>query len=209
MKNVSLFLNDIQQYMSPVFFKNQDEFRQWFELHHLTGKELIVGYYTVGSGKDSMTWSQSVDVALCYGWIDGIRRSIDSESYCIRFTPRRPGSNWSQVNLNKVEALIKAGLMHKAGLDVYHQRKKDPSNYSYEIRNSVVLDNELEKHFQENATAWAFFESKAPSYKKAVIRWVMSAKQETTRMKRLMELIQACSSGENVSVMQTNTGKKN
>jgi uncharacterized protein YdeI (YjbR/CyaY-like superfamily) len=195
--------------MPPVFFKNQAEFRQWLDLHHLTGKELIVGYYTVKSGKDSMTWSQSVDVALCYGWIDGIRRSIDSESYCIRFTPRRPGSNWSQVNLNKVEALIKAGLMHKAGLDVYQQRKKDPSNYSYEIRIPVALDGEMEKLFKENRTAWKFFLSKAPSYRKTVIRWIMSAKQEVTRMKRLNELIQACGSGENVSVMQTNAGKKN
>jgi uncharacterized protein YdeI (YjbR/CyaY-like superfamily) len=108
---------------TPIFFRDQKEFRKWLEKNHKTSTELLVGFYKVNSGKPNMTWSQSVDEALCFGWIDGIRRSIDKESYCIRFTPRKPTSNWSNVNIKKVEELKRKGLMTKSGLDAYKKRK--------------------------------------------------------------------------------------
>ncbi len=124
---------------SVMFFKTQDDFRAWLEIHHEHETELIVGFYKVGSGKPSMNWSQSVDQALCYGWIDGIRKSIDKESYCIRFTPRRIASNWSAINLRKIEVLSKAGLMQPAGLKVFSLRKENKSKvYSYENKTTSL-----------------------------------------------------------------------
>lgn len=126
---------------SVMFFKTQDDFRAWLEIHHEHETELIVGFYKVGSGKPSMNWSQSVDQALCYGWIDGIRKSIDKESYCIRFTPRRIASNWSAVNLRKIEVLSKAGLMQPAGLKVFSLRKENKSKvYSYENKTTSLYE---------------------------------------------------------------------
>jgi len=116
--------------MTPKFFKSQADFRKWLEKNHWSKSELIVGYYKVDSGKPSMTWSQSVDQALCFGWIDGVRRSIDSERYCIRFTPRKPASNWSKININKVEELKKKRLMKQSGLDLYNNRKNSNSDLS-------------------------------------------------------------------------------
>ena len=129
--------------MKPVFFKDQHEFREWLEKNHKRESEILVGYYKVGSGKPSMTWSQSVDEALCYGWIDGIRRSIDEERYCIRFTPRKPSGTWSRVNINKVAELIKKGLMRQPGLEVFNNRKISNSGiYSFE-NDPVTLNEEL------------------------------------------------------------------
>ena len=171
--------------MTPKFFSNQLEFRKWLDKNHKKESELIVGFYKVGSGKPSMTWSQSVDQALCFGWIDGIRRSVDEQSYSIRFTPRKLTSNWSKVNLDKVKELTKQGLMQPAGLEVFEKRKKDKSgNYSYESEAKVFADN-YEKKFKANKTAWSFFTTQAPSYKKMVARWIMSAKQEKTQLSRL------------------------
>lgn len=110
--------------LNPVFFETPHAFREWLEKHHLTETSLMVGFYKVGSGRPSMTWSESVDQALCFGWIDGVRRSIDSNSYCIRFTPRKPGSNWSAINIEKVEMLTRQGLMHPEGLRCYALRKE-------------------------------------------------------------------------------------
>jgi uncharacterized protein YdeI (YjbR/CyaY-like superfamily) len=177
--------------VAATFFETQDKFRKWLEKHHEKETELIVGYYKVDSGKPSMTWSQSVDQALCFGWIDGVRRSIDKESYCIRFTPRRSDSNWSKVNINKVEKLTKAGLMKPAGLKAFSHWKDNKSKmYSYE--NDVpILDPDLEKQFRKEKAAWDFFMKQAPSYKKAVTSWIMSAKQEETRQSRLEKTIKA------------------
>jgi uncharacterized protein YdeI (YjbR/CyaY-like superfamily) len=195
--------------MKPTFFSNQASLRQWFELNHLTEDELIVGFYTVKSGKDSITWSQSVDEALCFGWIDGIRRSVDEESYCIRFTPRRPNSNWSQVNLKKVDALIKAGLMQKAGMDIYMLRKKnDNASYSYENKMPETFSADMEMLFRHNDRAWKYYQSETPSYRKVTIKWVLSAKQEATRLKRLQELIESSASGEKIRALQIYAGKK-
>lgn len=171
-----------------TFFETPDGFRNWLEQFHEKEAELLVGYYKLGSGKPSLTWSQSVDQALCFGWIDGVRRSIDRESYCIRFTPRRSNSNWSAVNIRKMEELTKAGLMRPAGQRVFALRKEKPENYSYG-NPPLDLDPEFEKTFRNNQPAWDFFTHQAPSYRKAVIQWIMSAKQEKTRLSRLEKTI--------------------
>ncbi len=143
-----------------------------------------------------MTWSESVDEALCFGWIDGVRNSIDDESYCIRFTPRNPKSNWSAVNIAKVEELIRVGKMASAGLAAFQKRLEVRSEiYSYENRPEKLAE-EMEIRFKENQSAWDFFNAQAPSYKKTIIYWVMSAKQEATRNSRLDKLIEACSEGK-------------
>ncbi len=175
--------------MNPIFFSNQLEFRKWLESNHDWETELLVGFYKVKSGKPSMTWSQSVDEAICYGWIDGIRRSIDNESYSIRFTPRKPSSNWSTVNIKKVEKLKKQGLMKPAGLKAFSFRKEEKSGiYSFE-NHPKKLPVEFEMKFKENTTAWSFFKNQAPSYQRTAIHWILSAKQEKTKWLRLEKLI--------------------
>jgi len=175
--------------MKPIFFNNQIEFRKWLELNHKIETELLVGFYKVGSGKLNMTWSESVDQALCFGWIDGIRRSIDKDSYCIRFTPRKIKSIWSAVNIRKVENLIETGLMQPAGLDLFNRRKKENSSlYSFESSQKEFSIN-FEKKFKENKEAWAFFTKQAHSYKKTIIHWILSAKQERTKLARLEKTI--------------------
>jgi len=152
---------------------------------------LVVGYYKTGSGKANMTWSQSVDQALCFGWIDGIRRSIDNERYCIRFTPRKPTSIWSKINIDKIGELSKKGLMHPMGLEAFSKRKKSKSGvYSFESE-PEKLTGELESIFMANRDAFDFFKSQAPSYRKNILNWIMSAKQEKTRLARLEKLIKA------------------
>jgi uncharacterized protein YdeI (YjbR/CyaY-like superfamily) len=177
--------------MQPVFFSSPADFRKWLEKNHLTETELIVGYYKVYTGKPSMSWSESVDQALCFGWIDGIRRSINDESYCIRFTPRKSTSIWSTININKVETMIKQGLMQPAGIEAYKKRKVEKSAvYSFENENKKLPDS-FENKFRKNAEAWNFFSSQAPSYQKTKIHWVLSAKQDETKLKRLEKLIEA------------------
>jgi len=184
--------------MTTIFFNNQDEFRGWLEQNHQAETELWVGYYKIKTGKPSMTWSQSVDQALCFGWIDGIRKSIDEESYCNRFTPRKPRGNWSAVNIKKVEELIVRGKMTPAGMAAFERRTENKSAvYSYENR-PEKLDQELEMRFQENSKAWNFFQVQAPSYRKTVIYWVMSAKQKSTQLSRLEKLIAYSAEGKRV-----------
>lgn len=175
--------------MRPVFFLNEKEFRKWLEKNHNKKTELLVGYYKVNTCKPSMTWSKSVDEALCFGWIDGIRKSIDEESYCIRFTPRRVTSIWSAVNINKVKKLTKSGLMHPAGIEVFNNRKKEKSGiYSFESGAKKFAEN-YENKFRANKKAWTFLTSQAPSYRRMVIHWIMSAKQEKTQLSRLERTI--------------------
>jgi uncharacterized protein YdeI (YjbR/CyaY-like superfamily) len=177
--------------MNPVYFQDQNEFRKWLEKNHNKESEIIVGYYKVGSGRPCMTWSQSVDQAICFGWIDGIRRSIDNERYSIRFTPRKPTSIWSNVNIKKVEELKKKGLMKKPGLEVYNNRKDSKSGI-YSFENEIIkLDDNYERLFEANKNAWDFFVKQAPSYQKTRFRWIMSAKHETTKISRLNKLIMA------------------
>lgn len=184
---------------AATFFKTQDDFRAWLEINHEKETELIVGFYKVGSGKPSMNWSQSVDQALCFGWIDSVRRSIDDESYCIRFTPRKSTSNWSAINLKKIEELTEAGLMKPAGLKALSLRRDIKTEiYSYE-NEPAILDSNYEKQFRENKIAWDFFMKQAPSYRKAVLRWIMSAAQEKTRQSRLEKTINECAQHKRVS----------
>jgi uncharacterized protein YdeI (YjbR/CyaY-like superfamily) len=184
--------------VTATFFAAQSDFRKWLEKNHDKEIELLVGFYKVGSGKPSMTWSQSVDEALCFGWIDGVRKSIDEESYSIRFTPRKPKSIWSAVNIRKVEELRKQGLMQPAGLAAYDKRDENKSAiYAYE-KATVKLDAEFEEKFKANVKAWTFFQSQAPYYLKTAIYWVMNAKQETTKINRLEKLIAASEAQQKV-----------
>ncbi|MEM9685761.1 MAG: YdeI/OmpD-associated family protein [Bacteroidota bacterium] len=176
--------------MKPIFFSTQADFRKWLAENHDTATELLVGYYKVKSGKPSMTWSESVDEAICFGWIDSVRRSIDAERYCIRFTPRRPTSIWSAVNIKKVQELTKAGRMHPAGILSFERRQEHRSEvYGYENK-PKKLSPELKKQFMAHKDAWSFFTSQAPSYQRRITFWIMSAKQEKTRLRRLEKAIQ-------------------
>ena len=177
--------------MKPRFFRSPEEFRSWLEKNHTTAKELLVGYYKVHTGKPSLTWSQSVDVALCYGWIDGIRPWGDEDRYAIRFTPRKPRSRWSAVNVKKVAELTKAGLMRPAGIAAFEQRNPADSGYSIKDR-SNVFPIAYEKRFKANKKAWKYFTGQAPSRQRSAIFWVTSAKREETRENRLDTLIADC-----------------
>ena len=182
--------------MNPTFFSTQDDFRKWLDDHHGSVGELLVGFWKVGSGKPSMTWSESVDQALCFGWIDGVRRKIDDESYTIRFTPRRPRSVWSAINIAKVTSLIANGLMQPAGLAAFEKREEHRSViYSYENRGRE-FDPEYEKRFRKHKKVWAFFKAQPAGYRRLLIYRVMNAKQEATRLDRLEKLIAASDDGK-------------
>ena len=176
--------------MKPTFFATPAAFRAWFEEHHHRAPELLVGFYKKGSGKPSITWPESVDQALCFGWIDGVRKSIDEDSYTIRFTPRRPGSTWSAVNIKRAHELKELGLMQPAGLAAFEKRdEKKSAIYSYEQRNSAKFSPAHEKQFRGNPKAWEFFKAQAPSYQRIATYYVASAQKEETRLKRLAKLI--------------------
>jgi len=179
--------------MTPVFFKNEEEFRNWLDENHQSATELWVGFYRKETGKPSMTWSESVDQALCFGWIDGIRKKVDDQRYTIRFTPRKQGSNWSRINIAKVEVMIKQGLMKPAGILAFNQRKDEKSGV-YSFENEIKeLPEEYALIFRKNQTAWEFFSAQPPSYRKTMTHWILSAKQEATKMKRLENLISVSS----------------
>lgn len=186
----------------PQFFKNQNEFRKWLQKNHKKETELLVGFYRVGTGKPSMTWSESVDQALCFGWIDGVRKSIDTQSYQIRFTPRKSSSIWSAVNIRKMKELVEKGLMKPAGLESFKKRKEDKSVIYPHEKEEVHFSPEYEKQFKANKKAWKYFKTLATSYRKNSKNWVMSAKQESTRTSRLAQLIKD-------SEAQTNRWKDN
>lgn len=176
--------------MKPTYFAKPSDFRAWLKDHHASVDELWVGFFKRGSGKPSITWPEAVDVALCYGWIDGVRRSVDDDCYAIRFTPRRPGSVWSVRNVDCAEELTRQRLMRAPGKAAFEQRVKGKSSaYSYEQRRSVQLDRSYERQLRNNSGAWRFFHSQPPSYRRAAIWWVMSAKKEETRLRRLATLI--------------------
>ncbi|RYJ40495.1 YdeI/OmpD-associated family protein [Flavobacterium beibuense] len=176
--------------MKPRFFKTPADFREWLEENHETAPELLVGFYKVGTGKPSITWPQSVDEALCFGWIDGIRRTIDEETYSIRFTPRRPTSIWSAVNVKKMEELLGAGLVKPMGIAAYEKLKEGKTKiYSHERKAPAEFTKEQEKLFKTHKAAWEFFNAQAPYYKNLMKHWVTSAKQEKTQISRLEKLI--------------------
>jgi len=174
----------------PTFFRTPADFRTWLEAHHDKLREQLVGFHKKASGKPSITWPESVEVALCFGWIDGVRKSLDETSYTIRFTPRRPASTWSSININLVRKLTTQGLMDPAGLKAFAARnEKRSAIYSYEQRMSAHFTREQEKQFRANKPAWEFFRSQAPWYQRVCTYWVISAKREETKLKRLSELI--------------------
>jgi uncharacterized protein YdeI (YjbR/CyaY-like superfamily) len=193
--------------LAPTFFATPADFRAWLEAHHETNQELWVGYYKKGSGRPSLTWPESVDEALCFGWIDGVRKSIDEVSYTIRFTPRKPGSTWSAVNIKRVEALTAMGLMRPAGLTAFAERVEEKSGiYAYEQRQVAELSEAQDAQFRANPTAWEFFQSQAPSYRRAAVWWVASAKKEETRQKRLATLIADSAQGRTVPPLTRRIG---
>lgn len=185
-----------------IFFNNQEEFNDWLEEHHAEASEIWVGYFRISTGRSSLTWSASVDTALCFGWIDGIRKNIDKQSYKIRFTPRKVNSVWSAVNVKKVQALIQLGKMRPEGMHVFNNRT-DAQGYSSEQRN-VKLAKEYEEQIKANQTAWLFFTNLAPSYKRDSIWWVMSAKKEETRLRRLGILIASSEEGLKIPTLRKN-----
>lgn len=176
----------------PTYFASAAEFRDWLAANHDRATELLVGFHKAGSGVPSMSWSESVDEALCFGWIDGVRRRVDEQRYAIRFTPRRAGSIWSAVNLAKVEALIAAGRMQAAGLKAWQAR--DPARervYSFEQAESAELDPAERARFEAEPAAWRYFEAAPPGYRKTLLHWIVTAKKPETRARRLAELIRA------------------
>lgn len=175
--------------MKPIFFKNQSELRKWFQKNHLSEQELILGYYKKSTGKETVSWSESVDQALCFGWIDSVRKSIGEESYQIRFTPRKPNSIWSNVNIKKIEELKYKGLMQSTGTEAFNKRKEHNSGiYAFE-NEEQKLDKDFEKQFKANKKAWEFFNQQPAGYKKLALHYVMSAKLEATRNKRFQDLV--------------------
>lgn len=188
--------------MKPTFFATPARFRAWLEKHHATRTELLVGFHKKGSGRPSITWPESVDEALCAGWIDGVRRRIDDESYTIRFTPRRPRSLWSAVNIARAEELSRLGRMLPAGLAAFEARLEARSQvYAYEQKENAALAPEQERQLRANRAAWAFFTAQAPGYRRVASWWVLSAKREETRQRRLATLIADSAAGRPIKAM--------
>jgi len=183
----------------PRFFASLAAFRAWLERHHDTASELWVGVHKKDSGKPSITWPEAVDEALSFGWIDGIRKGLDDTGYMNRFTPRRPGSTWSARNVSRVRELMREGRMRPAGLAAFEARNEDRSGiYSYEQRHAVRLTPGQERALRANRRAWAFFQAQPPGYRTAAVWWVVSAKREETRQRRLARLIEDSASGRAV-----------
>lgn len=173
----------------PVFFSSQQLFHKWLQKNHNKATELWVGFYSVKSGKPSITYKEALDEALCFGWIDGIRKNVDAESYTIRFTPRKKKSIWSNVNTKRMKELIEQGKVQEPGLEAFKQRTAEKAGvYSFE-QDSHSLSPAFLKKLKANKKAWKYFSAKAPWYQRTSIHWVMSAKQEATRVKRLETLI--------------------
>ncbi len=187
--------------MSPFFFPTQSDLQKWFEKNHNKADELWVGYYKKSTGRPSITWQESVDEALCFGWIDGIRKSIDEESYKIRFTPRRKDSIWSAVNIKRIKELKKLGLVKPSGLEAFKKRdEKKAKLYSFEQK-KVILPKELEKKIKTNKKAWEYFQKLPPYAKRVSTWWVISAKKEETKLNRLNTLIKCSEEGRKIPLL--------
>lgn len=195
--------------MEPKFFATPADLRAWFEAHHDQLSEQWIGYFKKGSKRQSITWEESVDAALCFGWIDGVRKSIDTERYMIRFTPRKPGSIWSAVNIERVEDLTAQGLMHPAGLAAYAARKTGKSVvYSYEQpEGDITLPEAYAAQLAANTVAADFFQAQPAWYQRSVIWWIISAKQKATQQKRLAQLIEDSAAGRTVKPFTRAKGK--
>jgi uncharacterized protein YdeI (YjbR/CyaY-like superfamily) len=193
----------------PTFFASPTEWRRWLEKHHADTQELWVGFYKRDSGRPSIAWPEGVDGALCFGWIDGVRKSIDAISYKIRFTPRKPRSIWSAINIRRANELSKLGLMHSTGLAAFAKRDGGRSAiYAYEQRKTAKLPPAFEKKFRACAEAWKFFQSQPPWYQRTSTYWVISAKKEETRLKRLATLIDCSARKQNIPSLNRPSGSK-
>jgi uncharacterized protein YdeI (YjbR/CyaY-like superfamily) len=181
--------------VKPIFFRSASEFRRWLEKHHETTRELWVGFYKKDSGRRGTTYAEAVDQALCYGWIDGIKKRVDDEAYMHRFSPRTSKSVWSNINARRAEDLARLGLMQPRGLEAFEARDRARSGiYSFESQ-PKTLSPELERRFKANKKAWLFFQAQPPGYRRVVIFMVMSAKQDETRERRLDRLMKASEKG--------------
>ena len=193
---------DTLDVMKAKFFSSPGQFRQWLEQNHDRETELLVGFHKKSSGKKSITYPEALDEALCFGWIDGVRRNMDETSYSIRFTPRQPRSIWSLVNVNHVERLKKERRMHAAGLAAYDRRDPERTGiYAFE-NEPRQLSPAYEKIFRQNKKAWKFFEQMAPSLKRTSIYWIMSAKKEETQIRRLKHVIENSEKGVKSGVLE-------
>lgn len=193
--------------MKPRFFKTPQAFRAWLSENHDRRDELWVGFYKKGSGKASITWPESVDAALCFGWIDGVRKSLDAERYMIRFTPRREKSIWSAANIESAERLIECGEMQPSGLAAFERRREDRSRvYSFE-QGEVAFSGEQEERLRTNEKAWVYWQAQPPSYRRTVTWWVVSAKRQATRDRRLDALIADSAAGRWVKPMRIGQSK--
>lgn len=182
----------------PTFFATAADFRRWLQDNHESAPELLVGFWKKGSGRPSIDWPQARDQALCFGWIDGIRKSRDAESYTIRFTPRRRGSVWSRVNIDRFQALKAERLMTPVGERAFEPDREDRTHYSYE-REPRSLEPDEEARFQADAAAWADWEKRPPGYRKMALHWVTSAKRPETRARRLDQLIADSTAGRKIA----------
>ncbi len=189
------------------FFRNPAEFRRWLKSNHTKVAELWVGFYKVGTGKPSITWKESVDQALCFGWIDGIRKSIDGDSYKIRFTPRKLASNWSKVNIKRYGELLEQGLIQPAGKKMFEANSLRRRDYSYEQEQRTMSEMYIEE-FKKNKKAWKYYSDQAPWYQRTSSYWVMSAKKEETRARRLAQLISDSEQGKRLGLMTAKDSSK-
>jgi uncharacterized protein YdeI (YjbR/CyaY-like superfamily) len=189
---------------TPRYFRTAAAFRKWLEKHHATANELLVGLYRMDSGKGGLTYPEALDEALCFGWIDGLRKRYDAGSYTIRFAPRVTGSIWSVINTRRMEGLIESDRPHAAGLKVFEQRDKKKSKlYSYEVGTCQLVAS-YEQRFRSRPAAWEFYQAQAPWYRRVSCYWVMSAKREETRLRRLSTLIEDSSHGRRIKQLISN-----
>ena len=189
--------------VKPRFFATGAAFRKWLEKNHLVRRELLVGFWKRGTGRPSLTWPESVDEALCFGWIDGVRRRIDEESYTIRFTPRQAKSAWSRVNVERMAELEREGRVAPAGRAAFARRSENGSgSYSYEQRRNAKLDAESVYRFSAAPEAWKWFQAQPPGYRRTATFWVASAKREATRRRRLEQLVECSAAGRAVPPLE-------
>jgi uncharacterized protein YdeI (YjbR/CyaY-like superfamily) len=191
-------LSDIEENMRISHFRSAEEFRAWLRKNHAGASELYVGLYKKSSGQAGMTYPEALDEALCFGWIDGVRKNVDAKRYTIRFSPRKPKSNWSLVNIRRVRELIALKRMHPTGLRAFESRDERLSKRYWYERKTSKLSPVFAKQFKANVTAWAFFSAQARSYQRVASWWVISAKQEETRQRRLQALIRDSAAGRRV-----------
>jgi len=191
-----------------IFFPSAGDFREWLQSGHTKSNELWVGFYQKSSGKRSITYPEAVDEALCFGWIDGIRKKVARNSYTVRFTPRRPQSQWSAVNVRRVQELAGSGRMQPAGLKAFETAASQGRKYSYEQQRQSTFDSKALQRFRENRKAWEFFRSQAPWYQRTATFWVVSAKKEETRQRRLATLIADCERGVPIKPLSRTVPKR-